>query len=296
MELSDLKIFIDVVQNQSISRAAAGLHMGQPAVSQRIMALESEIGKPLFVRHRRGVRLTEPGKLFLEYAQRVTGLVEEGTEAVRNVGASAVRVHMIGPSSVNGYFLPPLLERLHVEGCLVTLRDAHSHEVMQYVLDGSIDAGFVLGAPVQPGVRRTLIHQDPIVCVAGASHPLVKRSTNGLLRIADLAPHNLILYPFSHDFDSLVHTLESAYGEPLTRFMQTTPAESVKAMLMAGEYISFLPRMTVQAELKRGEVAVVPITDFPVYTWDIAMVYRERKEQTDAVTAVLKAANALWQP
>lgn len=294
MELTDLKVFIEVARNQSISRAAAGMHMGQPAVSQRIAQLEREFGHELFTRHRRGVRLTEAGSIWLDYAERVMGLIDEGLVATRQVGGAAVPIRLAGPSSLNGYFLPPLLADLSQAGHSVVLRDAHSHEVMQSVLDGTVDAGFVLGVPAPPGTKSWLVHRDPIVCVAASHHPLVETMVTAKLYTADLLPHRLVFYPFSYDYKALVRTIETICDRPSHGVVETTPVESVKALLRAGDCVSFVPLMTIHSELSRNEFVVLPIVDLPDYHWEIAITYRDRKILSSATSAVLASVKRLW--
>lgn len=292
MEFQDVRLFIEVSKAQSFSRAAARMHMGQPSVSQRIAALEATVGKPLFTRHRHGVRLTEAGQTLLVYAERMMMLTDEAVAAVRATPADRLRVRLAGPSTVNSYLLPPLLCELADADHDVELRDAHSHEVMQHVLDGQTDVGFVIDIPGQPGIRRIPIHRDPIVCVAAPSHPLAAAVCDAdPLSLAMVASHRIVFYRFSFEYDSLVHCVKNACNGGWSNFVETTPAESVKAMLRTGHYISFLPKMTVTKEISCGELMVLPIMDLPAYTWNVAMVYRDRKALPRVVTTVVNAMN-----
>jgi LysR family pca operon transcriptional activator len=291
VELDDLRIFQEVVRQQSISRAAANLHMGQPAVSQRILELEREVGKPLFTRHRRGVRLTEAGELFARYAERVLALVQEGRDAVRHLGDAPLRVNLSGPPTINGYLLPQLVDALAKQGCHVTLHDAHSHEVVQRVLDGQADVGFVIDGANQPGLRRLELIRDPIVCVALSSHPLARRDR---IRLADLRTARLVLYRYSHDFHALLDELQPVLRQGVAGYVETTPVESVKALLCQGDYVSFVPRLTVRSELEEGVLAELAVVDMHPHTWTISMIWRDRKQMGDAVRTVVAAAGRLW--
>jgi LysR family pca operon transcriptional activator len=293
MELTDLRIFCEVVESGAISRAAARLHMGQPTVSQRILALEEEIGQPLFVRHRRGVRLTEAGELLADYARRALRLIDEGIGASRAAGTGTVHTRLAGPASVNGYFLAPLLDRLHASGAQVTLHDAHSYQVMQSLIDGVIDVGFVLNTPVQPGIRQWTVHHDPIVCVAAATHPLVAAATQFPLSLADLARADLVFYQFSHDSQAWADALQKSVGS-VRRTLTVTPVEAVKALVREHGYVSFVPEMTIKLEVERGEMAILPLADLPLEQWHIALVYRDRKCLPEPVQRVVAAAREVW--
>src|SRR4051794_13018536 len=83
MELSQLRTFREVADALSFTRAAQKLNMTQSAVSHQIKALELELGEPLFIRAKRGVRLSDAGKLALEYAARIIEEADALRERVR---------------------------------------------------------------------------------------------------------------------------------------------------------------------------------------------------------------------
>lgn len=82
MESHELKIFKQVAELQSVSRAAEKLGYVQPNVSQRIKNLEEELGVRLFLRNNRGVTLTEEGKKLLDYTNKILQLIDEAKTAV----------------------------------------------------------------------------------------------------------------------------------------------------------------------------------------------------------------------
>jgi len=285
MEIQDLKFFSEVARTQSFTRAAARLHVGQPAVSQRIASLEKHLGKPLFERHRHGVRLAESGRVFLGYVERILALIDEADIAVSSLPKDRENIRIGGPATINSYLLPTLISHLDHNGHDVSLRDAHSHEVMQQVLDSTIDVGFVIDTPNQPGIHNELLRRDPIICVAVNTHPCIGKS----LSLLDLQAHPVVFYRFSHQYDAFVEYINTAMTSGVKNTLQIAPVESVKGMLRTGKYISFVPKITVQRELQTGEFVQIEVTDLPVYTWNISVIYRGRKELSGPVIAVLDA-------
>src|SRR3954452_649674 len=92
-------VFVRVAEERSFSRAAAVLYLAQPPVSQRIAALEMELGATPFVRSSRGVTLTEAGQRFLPYVERCLALAEESQDVVR-AARSIRRLRMAAPASI----------------------------------------------------------------------------------------------------------------------------------------------------------------------------------------------------
>src|SRR5215468_12702457 len=88
MELLDLKTFAAVARCGGITRAAGELHTVQSNVTNRIRALETEVGVPLFERHARGMRLTDAGRRLLPYTDRLNALSNEALAAARDDGVA----------------------------------------------------------------------------------------------------------------------------------------------------------------------------------------------------------------
>ncbi len=115
-----LYYFWSVAKEGNLTRAAAGLHVSQSALSAQIRQLESQLGQPLFTRVGRGLQLTEAGRLALGYAESIftagaelTALLREGRREERQV----LRIGAVATLSRNFQenFLRPLLERADVE-------------------------------------------------------------------------------------------------------------------------------------------------------------------------------------
>src|SRR5215203_554236 len=111
-----LECFLAVARLGNLSRAAEEMYLTQPTLTARIKALEEELGDPLFVRTSRGMRVTEAGREFLPYAERIVGEFEEGKGGVGGLrGGSGGRLRIGASPGVGTYALPGLLERFAVE-------------------------------------------------------------------------------------------------------------------------------------------------------------------------------------
>ena len=85
MTLQQLEYFLAANEHRSFSAAAQALHMAQPSLSEQIRRLEAELGSPLFIRGRRGLELTEAGRLLLPHAERTLAAAQDAGDSVREV-------------------------------------------------------------------------------------------------------------------------------------------------------------------------------------------------------------------
>ena len=114
MDLKQLRYFVVVAEERSVTRAAVRLHLTQPPLSAQLARLEHELGAELFVRHRRGVELTEAGRELLGHAKRLLAGIDAATDSVRRLGEGrAGRLTVAFVSATAPTVLAPLLGRFH---------------------------------------------------------------------------------------------------------------------------------------------------------------------------------------
>src|SRR5471030_744557 len=111
MDLGALKIFLAVAQERSFSRAAAKVHLTQPAVSQAVRRLEVELGEQLFDRSSKTGTMTEAGRMLQNYGQRLVRLAEETESAVRELRDMRRGRVLIGANEAAVHTLLPLISR-----------------------------------------------------------------------------------------------------------------------------------------------------------------------------------------
>ena len=91
MSLAQIRYFVAVAEEGTVSGASARLHVAQPAVSRQIRALEDELGAPLFHRTPFGMRLSTEGRVFLEHGLDILARVDGAARAVRMTAEPAGR-------------------------------------------------------------------------------------------------------------------------------------------------------------------------------------------------------------
>jgi DNA-binding transcriptional LysR family regulator len=167
MELSDLVTFSAVARLGGITRAADELNTVQSNVTQRVKALEAEIGTALFERHSRGMTLTGAGRRLLPYAQRMAALSREAVLAARDDGEPKGPLSIGSMETTAAVRLPTLLAEFHrsYPAVRLSLRTAPTADLVAAVLDGSLDGAFVAGPIDHAELSSTIAFTEELVLV-----------------------------------------------------------------------------------------------------------------------------------
>jgi DNA-binding transcriptional LysR family regulator len=174
MDLRQLRYFLAVAEERSVTRAAARLHLTQPPLSAQLARLEHELGVALFVRHRRGVDLTDAGRRLAEHARRILDDVDAATESVRRTGQGASgRLTVAFVPATAWAVLPPLLRRFHAAspGVELRFREGGTDAVTEHVRARRADLGLVHLPPggaaggVGPDLDVAVVRREPLVAV-----------------------------------------------------------------------------------------------------------------------------------
>ncbi len=172
MDFEQLRTFVVLARNKSFSKTADALHLVQSTVSSRIQGLETEIGKPLFMRDRRRVELTEAGYAFLPYAERLLLLSEESLTKIRSLKTYEDQLSIGATDSLWKYVLCPVLETFFARYPSISLKTktGHSWDVVHHLIDGVVQLGFVYLPQSIPGFEIIPFYEEEIVLVAHPEH------------------------------------------------------------------------------------------------------------------------------
>src|SRR5881396_907226 len=177
MDLNALKIFLTVAQERSFSRAAAKVHRTQPAVSQAVRRLETNLGELLFDRSSKTGTLTEAGRMLQNYGERLIRLAEETESAVRDLRDLRRGRVLIGANEAAVHTLLPLVGRFRQRYADITIdvRRVPARQIAVEVQQGSLDFGALTFHPPEPGLLEVAIGSDELVLLVPPSHSLAAR-------------------------------------------------------------------------------------------------------------------------
>jgi len=186
MDLLQLEHFLAVAEEGSFTRAAERVFRTQPAVSQSVKKIESEIGVSLFARDLPDLTLTEAGASLLEYARRILKLRDDAVKQVGRLhGLDMGHLTIAAHESAAVYLLPGPLRQYFGQfpQIKISIFRGKLDEIPRQVMDREIDLGFVKDEPPFHGLKSAVIYADEMILIASPRHPLASR---GRLRMRDL--------------------------------------------------------------------------------------------------------------
>ena len=176
MLLRQLSYFIAVAEHCGLSRAAAALHVSQPALSQQIRQLEAMLEVQLFDRSGRYTRLTDAGEIWLEYARRVLRDLEEGRRALHDaedLQRGKLRIAMTPTGVPKAWMSPRDFAFLGADGSVLKGHPS-SERLMHLAIYGACpEARVVVHAHPPTAIAWTLAHPDGTPTAMAVSAPAV---------------------------------------------------------------------------------------------------------------------------
>lgn len=195
MNLRQIQQFAVLAETMNFRRAAERLHIAQPPLSVSIKRLEDELGAPLFLRERRGLRLTAVGHALLPAARQIASLAQQmKVMAAFAAGGAAgqLRIGFVGSATYRMFprALPEFRRRYpQVE---LVLRESTTTQMLRQVERGEIDVGLVRYPVVEEtSARMVPVEFDRLVAAVPSAFPVAARRR---LRLAALRDEPFILY------------------------------------------------------------------------------------------------------
>jgi len=279
-----LKYFLRIAQLKSFTKAAAVLHVAQPALSRQIQQLESDLGVQLFVRSDAGVVLTDAG---VALTSRAAKLLEHFATVRDEVEALSKTVHGrlhfgMPPSLFHLVTVPMLLEfRCLHPSVLLNLAEGISSTVYELLLAGRLDIGIVLSTESMQGLNSKDLFQERLF-LAGAPGTL---GAAHRVTLEDVAAKPLVLTQRPNAMRIVLEDALATRGLKYTSILDANSSRIQSEMAAAGVGFSVLPYSALAQDAENGRVEAVPIEDLQI-TW--TLIYSRERALSAAAQRLLE--------
>ncbi|MGN0354711.1 MAG: LysR family transcriptional regulator [Muricoprocola sp.] len=279
MNIENLKTFITLSELKNFTQTADRYYIVQSTVTNRIMELEKELGKKLFIRNRKNVELTDEGQHFLSYAKRIVALEASAIEELSMLHTFSETLRLGTVNTVyECYLIDPITDfiRKHHDISMKVIID-HSGPLLRMLQDGTIDMAFSY-IPLKKSGFVCLPHKsDELVLVTSPEHT---EYLDGIIQ--DQLPDLNYLY-----CDFMIQDngtfIKDMFPKNFSFSFEIDKLTLLVHYLLSGIGYSFLPESLVRKHLEDGTLISIPLKDFEAPQIQSFLIIPESKTELSSI-------------
>ncbi len=282
--LRQLRIFEAVARHASISRAAAELHLTQPAVSMQIKQIERLIGLALLEQIGKRLYLTEAGHELRDHARRISAQMadlEASLNQLRGLQRGVLRVAVV---STANYFVSRLLAAFNERHPTVhvSLQVGNREAVLAALAENTTDLAITGQPPDGVDVIAQHFMDNPLVVIAAPAHRLATRRA---IPLRELAQEVLVVREPGSGTRAAMERFFTQRGLQYRTGCELSSNEAIKQAVQAGLGLGVVSAQTLELELETRRLVVLPVEGFPILRhWFV--VHRRHKRLSPAAQAL----------
>jgi LysR family transcriptional regulator, transcriptional activator of the cysJI operon len=291
MQIESLKVFCDLVETRSFTKAAQINEVTQSAVSQTINGLEGRFKSLLIERSRKNFRLTQEGEVVYDYSKQILqpyDALQSKLQEIKDIISGTIRVATI--YSIGLHDLPPYLKKFlkSYPTVNVHVEYRHANQVYEDVLSNVVDLGLVAYPMRDARLEICPLHKDRLVLICHPQHPFAK---NKSIRLKAINGQKFISFEPDIPTRKALDKILKEYSIHVQHVMEFDNIETIKRAVEIDAGIAIVPRGTVLQEVDKQTLAQVTLEDGEFYR-PLAALYKKNKVLSPAMKqflAVLKA-------
>jgi DNA-binding transcriptional LysR family regulator len=288
MDLAQLEVFLTVARERRFGRAAEKLFRTQSAISQTVRKLEIEIGEPLFDRSSRDGILTDAGRVLQEYAEKLLNLRQDAQEALVELRELQKGKLVMAANEFTALYLLPVLaefRRLHPM-IRITVQRSLGSTIPDDVLKHNVEMGVLSYDPQEPELRAAVVYLDELVFVVPPGHALAPA---GEITLSQLGAESFVAHIVSSPYRDKVIEAFRLHKTPLHMDVELPTLQAIKRFVAMGNGVAFLPAISVENEVSRGELVQVKVKELN-FQRELRLVHRQESTMSHAGRAFLRVA------
>jgi DNA-binding transcriptional LysR family regulator len=282
VQIESLKVFCDLAETESFTKAAQINGVTQSAVSQQISSLERQFKSLLIERSKKKFRLTREGQVLYDYSKQVIqtyDALHSKLQEIKDIVSGNIRVATI--YSIGLHDLPPYIKRFLKDYPTVHVHVEYrrANQVYDDVLGNVVDLGLV-AYPVKDAKLETVpLRKDPLVLVCHPQHPFARLKG---LKLKAISGQKFVGFepdiPTRKALDKVLreHSIE------VKTVMEFDNIETVKRAVEIDAGISIVPQSTVGQEISKQTLAAIPFDDTDLFR-PLAIIYKKNKVLSPAM-------------
>jgi len=286
MQIESLKMFCDLAETESFTKAAQINGVTQSAVSQQISSLERAFKSLLIERSKKKFRLTREGQVLYDYSKQIIQSYESlhsKLQELKDIISGTIRVATI--YSIGLHDLPAYVKKFMRSYPTVNIHVEYrrANQVYEDVLSNVVDLGLVAYPVKDPKIEIIALRKEPLVLVCHPQHPFAKLKT---VKLKALAGQKVIGFEPDIPTRKALDKILKEYGVEVKHVMEFDNIETVKRAVEIDAGISIVPQGTIAQEIAKQTLTAVPIEDGDFFR-PLAAIYKKNKVLSPAIKQFL---------
>ena len=286
MQIESLKVFCDLAETTSFTKAAQINGVTQSAVSQQISSLETKFDAALIERSKKKFTLTKEGETFYKYSKQIVQSYDElrhKIQEIQNVVTGTIKVVTI--YSIGLHELPPYLKKFLKKHPTVNVSVEYRRATQLYedIISGMADIGLVAYPQKDPRLHVTSLAEDMLVLICHPDHPLAEKPR---VKLSEIDSHKFVAFEPDIPTRRAIDKILRDRGVEVIHAMEFDNIETVKRAVEIDAGISIVPRSPVAQEVAKKTIAMVEIEDEQFYR-PLAAVHKKSKVLSPAMKEFL---------
>ncbi len=291
MQIENFKIFADLVETKSFSKAAKLNGITQSAVSQQARSMERNFKTLMIDRSQKQFNLTREGQRIYDAAKEILHVYEKllsELQEMKKVISGTIRISTI--YSIGLHELPPYIKKFLHDYPSVNVRIEYrrSNLVYEDILHNSVDFGLVAFPQKLRQIETIPFRNDRLVLITHPNHPLAKSTE---VDLKTLAGHKFIGFDPDIPTRKAVDQIFRDNKLEITPVMEFDNIETVKRAVEIDHGIAIVPHATVVQEVKQGTLSAVPFKG-KEFTRPLAILHRKGRVLTPAMKKFIETLAA----
>ena len=286
MQIESLKVFCDLAETESFTKAAQINGVTQSAVSQQISSLERTFKSLLIERSKKKFRLTREGQVLYDYSKQIIQTYESlhsKLQELKDIISGTIRVATI--YSIGLHDLPPYIKKFMKVYPTVNVHVEYrrANQVYEDVLGNVVDMGLV-AYPVKDSKLEIIpLRKEPLVLICHPQHPFAKSKS---VKLKALAGQKFVGFEPDIPTRKALDKILKEYDVNVNNVMEFDNIETVKRAVEIDAGISIVPEGTVVQEVAKQTLAAVPLEDGTFFR-PLAVLYKKNKVLSPAMKQFL---------
>ncbi len=286
MQIESLKVFCDLTETESFTKAAQINGVTQSAVSQQISTLERTFKSLLIERSKKKFRLTREGQVLYDYSKQIIqtfDALHSKLQEIKDIISGTIRVATI--YSIGLHELPPYIKRFLKDYPTVHVHVEYrrANQVYEDVLANVVDVGLVAYPHKETKLEIVALRKDPLVLICHPHHPFAKQKT---IRLKSIAGQKFVAFEADIPTRKALDRILREHGAEVNTVMEFDNIETVKRAVEIDAGISIVPASTILQEISKQTLACVEI-DNGDFSRPLAAIYKKNKVLSPALRQFL---------